>query len=46
MVYHAVNPKNTKTDKLDNPIVRYVVDRNNKQYQEYYDKLSPADKVV
>ena len=42
---HAVNPKNTETDMLDNPIVKSVVDRNNKQYQEYYDKLSTADKV-
>ena len=43
---HFVNPGKTETGMLDNPLVRHIVDKNNKEYQEYYDNLSQADKVI
>lgn len=33
------------TNALDGPIVNYVVEKNNKAYQDYYNNLSPAEKV-
>ena len=42
---HLINPNDTTPGVLDNPIVKYVVDKNNARYQEYYDNLSQADKI-
>ena len=42
---HVVNPGKTETDVLDNLLIKYVVDANNKRYQEYYNNLSQTDKV-
>ena len=43
--YHMLNPKDTEANALDGPILKFFVDKNNKRYQEYYDNLSPAEKV-
>lgn len=38
---------NSKADinSYDGPLARYLVDRNNKEYDEYYNKLSPQEKI-
>lgn len=43
---HAFNPNSQEVSALDSPIVKYLVDRNNKNYQEYYDNLPQSDKVA
>ena len=43
--HHLFNPKNKETGVLDSPIVKYIVDKNNKEYDEYYSQLTPAEKV-
>ena len=42
---HLVNPGKTEAGTLDNPFIKLIVDKNNKEYQEYYDNLSHADKI-
>lgn len=42
---HMFNPADTEANALDGPIVKYIVDRNNKYYQERYDNLTPQQKV-
>lgn len=42
---HMVNPGNMEPNALDGPIVKYLVDRNNERYQEYYDNLSSPEKI-
>lgn len=42
---HLINPNGTTPGVLDNPIVKYVVDKNNARYQEYYDNLSHVDQI-
>ncbi len=42
---HMLNPAKTELTPLDVGLVRYLVEQNNKRYQEYYDKLPPSEKV-
>ena len=43
---HIFNPASKEAGVLDSPFAKYVVDRNNKSYQEYYNNLSPSEKVA
>ncbi len=43
--YHVLNPNDTTPNAFDGPILKYFVDKNNQKYQEYYNNLSPSEKV-
>ena len=30
---------------FDNPLLKPIIDKNNKSYQEYYDKLTPQQRI-
>ena len=41
---HVINPLSTETTPLDG-MAKYFVDTNNKRYQEWYNNLTPQEKV-
>ena len=43
--WDAMINKRTTVNELDNPLLKYWCDRIDKNYQKYYDNLSPQEKV-
>lgn len=43
--FDALINKRTNVNELDNPLLKYWSDRIDKNYQKYYDNLSPQEKV-
>ena len=44
-MYHGFNPADNNPNAFDGVLVKYLVDKNNAEYQKYYDNLTPQEKV-